>query len=116
MDVNKYTYQVSWSEPDQEYVAIVLEFPSLSWLASERSEAEACLVCLVAEVVEDMSESGEEIPVPLGIRTYSGKFNVRTSPSLHRTLAIQTKAESVSLNTLTPGFSIKLGLSKQICG
>lgn len=30
MDVNKYTYQVSWSEEDQEYVATVAEFPSLS--------------------------------------------------------------------------------------
>ena len=77
MDVNKYTYQ-----------------------APERSEAEAGLVSLVAEVIEDMSESGEEIPVPLGIRTYSGKFNVRTSPSLHRALAIKAKAEGVSLNTL----------------
>lgn len=93
MDVSKYTYQVSWSEPDQEYVAIVLEFPSLSWLAPERSEAESGLVALVSEVIEDMSESGEEILVPLGIRTYSGKFNVRTSPSLHRALAIRAKAE-----------------------
>lgn len=100
MDVNKYTYQVSWSEPDQEYVAIVLEFPSLSWLAPDRNGAESGLIELVSEVVEDMNESGEEIPVPLGMRDYSGKFNVRTSPSLHRTLAIRAKAEGVSLNTL----------------
>ncbi|QPK83164.1 type II toxin-antitoxin system HicB family antitoxin [Corynebacterium qintianiae] len=100
MDINKYTYQVSWSEEDQEYVATVAEFPSLSWLAPDRQEAEAGLLELVAEVVEDMELSGEEIPAPLGGRSYSGRFNVRTSPSLHRRLVIAAKTEGVSLNTL----------------
>lgn len=36
MDINKFTYQVSWSEEDQEYVATVAEFPSLSWLDADR--------------------------------------------------------------------------------
>lgn len=100
MDVNKYTYQVSWSEEDQEYVATVAEFPSLSWLAPDRHEAESGLLDLVTEVVEDMKQSGEKIPAPLGGRTYSGRFNVRTSPSLHRRLVITAKTEGVSLNTL----------------
>ncbi|MBA4505046.1 type II toxin-antitoxin system HicB family antitoxin [Corynebacterium sanguinis] len=100
MDINKYTYQISWSEEDQEYVAAVAEFPSLSWLAPDRQEAEAGLVELVAEVIEDMESSGEEIPEPLGSRSYSGRFNVRTSPSLHRKLVIAAKTEGVSLNTL----------------
>ena len=85
---------------DQEYVATVAEFPSLSWLAPDRQEAEAGLVELVAEVIEDMESSGEEIPEPLGSRSYSGRFNVRTSPSLHRKLVIAAKTEGVSLNTL----------------
>ncbi|WP_291314525.1 type II toxin-antitoxin system HicB family antitoxin [Corynebacterium sp. UBA2622] len=100
MDINKYTYQVSWSEEDQEFVATVAEFPSLSWLAPGRQEAESGLFDLVSEVVEDMEQSGEEIPAPLGGRTYSGRFNVRTSPSLHRKLVIMAKTEGVSLNTL----------------
>ena len=28
-----YTYRVTWSEEDQEYVGLCAEFPSLSWLA-----------------------------------------------------------------------------------
>lgn len=100
MDVNKYTYQVAWSEEDQEFVATVAEFPSLSWLDPNRQEAEAGLLELVAEVVEDMQESGEEIPQPLGARSYSGKFNVRTSPALHRQLVISAKQQGVSLNAL----------------
>lgn len=47
-----------------------------------------------------MESSGEEIPAPLGRRSYSGRFNVRTSPSLHRRLVIAAKTEGVSLNTL----------------
>lgn len=54
MDVSKYTYQVFWSEEDNEFVATVAEFPSLSWLDSDRSCAEQELLKLVAEVVEDM--------------------------------------------------------------
>ena len=30
---NKYTYRVTWSEDDSEYVGLCAEFPSLSWLA-----------------------------------------------------------------------------------
>lgn len=100
MDVNKYTYQVSWSDEDQEYLATVAEFPSLSWLAPDRLEAESGLFDLVTEVVEDMKQSGEEIPAPLGARTYSGRFNVRVSPSLHRHLVMMAKSEGVSLNML----------------
>lgn len=100
MDINKYTYQVAWSEEDQEFVASVAEFPSLSWLDANRQQAELGLIELVAEVVEDMEASGEEVPIPLGSRSYSGKFNVRTSPSLHRRLVIAAKAEGISLNAL----------------
>lgn len=94
----KYTYQVSWSEEDGEYVATVLEFPALSWLAPERQEAENGLVGLVTGVVKNMAESGETIPTPLGERSYSGKFNVRTSRSLHRRLVMEAQTEGVSLN------------------
>ncbi|OFP34849.1 type II toxin-antitoxin system HicB family antitoxin [Corynebacterium sp. HMSC071B10] len=100
MEIDKYTFQVSWSETDQEYVATVAEFPSLSWLDPDRSKAEAGLFDLVAEVVADMQSAGEPIPEPLGVREYSGKFNVRTSPSLHRRLVIAAKSEGISLNAL----------------
>ncbi|AGF72447.1 type II toxin-antitoxin system HicB family antitoxin [Corynebacterium halotolerans] len=100
MDANRYTYQVSWSEEDQEHVATVLEFPSLSWLAQDRQEAENGLVDLVAEILDDMEKTGEAAPTPLGERSYSGKFNVRTSRSLHRRLVMMAESEGISLNAL----------------
>jgi predicted RNase H-like HicB family nuclease len=30
---DRYTYRVTWSEDDNEYVALCAEFPGLSWLA-----------------------------------------------------------------------------------
>lgn len=98
--IDRYTFQTFWSEEDGEFVATVLEFPSISWLAASRTEAEAGLTDLLSEIVEDMSSNNETIPEPLGERRYSGKFNVRTSPSLHRELVIRAAAEGISLNAL----------------
>ncbi len=30
--IDRYTYRVTWSEEDQEYVGLCAEFPGLSWL------------------------------------------------------------------------------------
>lgn len=99
-DPDRYTYQVVWSEDDSEYVATVAEFPSLSWLADTRRDAEDGLVSLVGDVLTDMTASGEALPTPLGQRTYSGKFNLRIPPALHRDLAMEAAREGVSLNQL----------------
>ena len=34
-----YTYRVTWSEEDGEYIGLCAEFASLSWLASEPEAA-----------------------------------------------------------------------------
>ncbi|WP_313546130.1 antitoxin HicB [Corynebacterium sp.] len=64
MEVNKYNYQVSWSDADQEFAATANEFPSLSWLDPNEQAAKTGFLNLVSEVVEDMKESGEKIPEP----------------------------------------------------
>ncbi|MBA3308998.1 MAG: toxin-antitoxin system HicB family antitoxin [Nocardioidaceae bacterium] len=98
VDVGHYTYRVTWSAEDSEYVATCLEFPSLSWLSESRSEAIDGLEKLVADVVEDMRGSGEEVPVPLSERKFSGTFNVRIGEHLHRSLAMHAAEQHVSLN------------------
>lgn len=97
-DVSHYTYRVSWSPEDQEFVATCLELPSLSWLASTQDEALHGLRDLVAEVVEDLHRHDEPVPEPLSSRTYSGKFNLRVGERLHRDLAIKAAEEQLSLN------------------
>ena len=60
-----YTYRVSWSEEDQEYVGTCAEFPSLSHLAGDRVDALRGIEELVRDVVADMRESGEPVPEPI---------------------------------------------------
>jgi len=48
---DRYAYRVTWSEEDQEYVGLCVEFPSLSWLAGEPEEALAGIREVVAECV-----------------------------------------------------------------
>ena len=97
-DVTHYTYRVSWSPEDQEFVATCLELPSLSWLAPTQDEALHGLRDLVDTVIEDMHRNGEPIPEPLSSRAYSGKFNPRVGERLHCQLAMKAAEEHLSLN------------------
>lgn len=98
VDVARYTYRVAWSGEDGEFVATCLEFPSLSWLAATQVEALQDLEEVVRDVVADMEAQGEQVPVPLSERQYSGKFNVRVGEHLHRDLAIHAAEDGMSLN------------------
>lgn len=98
--VSHYTYRVTWSSEDDEFVATCVEFPSLSWLASSQVEALTSLEDLIADTIADMQRHGETVPPPLSERTYSGKFNLRVGESLHRRLAIEAAEEQVSINQL----------------
>jgi predicted HicB family RNase H-like nuclease len=95
-----YRYSVQWSPRDGEFVGTVAEFPSLSWLDSDESEAFAGIKQLATDVVVDMVASGEEPPVPLAERDYSGKLLLRIAPELHKKLATEAAENNVSLNRL----------------
>jgi len=97
---DRYTYRVSWSAEDEEYVGLCAEFPSLSWLASSPEAALNGIRKVVAKVVEDLRANGETIPEPLASRRFSGKFMVRVPPEVHRHLAVEAAEAGVSLNRL----------------
>ena len=98
VDITTYTYRVTWSAEDEEYVATCLELPSLSWLAGTQDDALRGMRDLVAETVTDLHGNGEPVPEPLSSRTYSGKFNLRVGEHLHRKLATEAAEEHLSLN------------------
>lgn len=100
MKNDRYTYRVTWSEEDGEYVGLCVEFPSLSWLAGEPEEALKGIRQVVAEVAADLEENGEPVPEPIAVRQYSGKFMVRIPPELHRRLALEAAESGISLNRL----------------
>ena len=102
---DRYTYRVTWSEEDGEYVGLCAEFPSLSWLASTPEAALEGILRVVADVAADLESSGEPVPEPIAVRQYSGKFMVRIPPEVHRQLALEAAESGVSLNRIV---SVKL--------
>ena len=100
MNVNHYTYRVTWSAEDSEHVGLCAEFPSLSWLAPSPEKALSGIRRVVAEVVDDLNASGEPVPDALADKTYSGRLLVRIPASVHRTLATEAAEQGISLNRL----------------
>lgn len=98
MNPQHYTYRVTWSPEDGEHVGLCTEFPSLSWLAKTPELAFKGIGKVVADVVEDMVQNGEAVPVPLAEKRYSGQLRVRIAPQLHRSLAMMATEQGVSLN------------------
>jgi hypothetical protein len=79
--------------------------PGVSSICVRRGEG---IRGLVADVVADMRARGETVPEPLAERAYSGKFQTRVPPELHRRLAIEAAEEGVSLNRLV---SLRLAMA-----
>lgn len=100
LENDRYTYRVTWSEEDEEYIGLCSEFPSLSWLAGDPEEALLGVRQMVGEVVADMKANNEPVPEPLALKEYSGKFMVRIPPEIHRRLAIEAAESGISLNRL----------------
>jgi predicted HicB family RNase H-like nuclease len=100
MNIEHYTYRVTWSPEDNEHVGLCVELPSLSWLAPTPEVALSGIRQIVAEVVADMQINHEAIPEPLSEKHYSGEFRVRIPPEIHRNLAMQAAEQGISLNRL----------------
>ena len=95
-----YTYRVTWSDNDNEYVGLCAEFPSLSWLAASPEAALKGIRKVVADIVKEMKNNKEPVPAPIATKRYSGKFLVRVPPEVHRNLAIQAAESGISLNRI----------------
>ena len=63
--IDHYTYHITWSVEDAEYVGLCHEFPSLSCLEPSADAAFAGIRQVVADILEDMQTTGETPPTPL---------------------------------------------------
>ena len=63
MNINHYTYRVTWSSDDNEHLGLCAEFPSLFWLTPSPEKALSGIRKVVADVVEEMTASGESVPL-----------------------------------------------------
>jgi predicted HicB family RNase H-like nuclease len=97
---DRYTYRITWSEDDRNYVGLCVEFPSLSWLAKTPDGALQGIRKLIDNAVTDMRNNNETPPSPISGRNFSGKFVVRLPPEVHRDLAMKAAEQGISLNRL----------------
>ena len=97
---DRYTYRVTWSEEDNQYVGLCVEFPSLSWLELLPEEALKGIRQVVAKVVADLEAGEETVPEPILVKKYTWKIKVRIPPELHRHLALEAAKSGISLNRL----------------
>ena len=97
---DRYTYRITWSPADLEYLGLCTEFPSLSCLAPTSQEALAGIRSTVQQCASDMAAEGEPPPVPMAERPYSGTFRVRVPPETHQRLALSAEKQGISLNQL----------------
>lgn len=96
----RYSMQLFFSEEDNEYVALVPEFPHLSALAATPDDAVREAQVAAEAFLEDMAATGEEPPLPQMLSSFSGQLRLRMPRSLHRRLAGRARMEGVSLNTM----------------
>lgn len=97
---SRYTYQVQWSNEDEVFIGRVLEWDFLAAHGETKEQALDEIQTVVAFAIEESEADDDDYPEPLGDRDYSGRFNVRIPPSLHRELVTEAEREGVSLNQL----------------
>ena len=98
--MKNYSYNVAWSEADEENVATSSEFPGLSALAGTPEEAVRELQEAIDVAIDAYRSDGEPIPEPQFLSDFSGQFRLRIPKSQHAALSLRAETEGVSLNTL----------------
>ena len=95
----KYSVMVKWSDEDNGFIAVVPELEGLSAFGETQEEATKELMIAAEAYIESLEESGQPLPEPEKMISYSGQFRVRLPRSLHAKLAGEAQKEGVSLNT-----------------
>lgn len=68
MSASQYTYEAMWSQEDRAFIARVKEFPSLEAHGDSRGSSIRALKSVIASVIKDMVENGEEVPAQAGVK------------------------------------------------
>ena len=68
MSAAHYTYEAMWSEVDRAFIARVKEFPSLEAHGDSRGSSIRALRSVIAIVVNDLIESGEDVPAQASVK------------------------------------------------
>lgn len=88
-------------EPDEHgYSAYIPLLKGCVGQGHTKTEALRTLETKKKEWLEERLEKNEEIPEPLTLEQFSGRFALRMPKSLHRKISLLAKEEGVSLNQM----------------
>lgn len=108
--MNKYSFNIVWSEEDGEYVVTCPAFPGLSALGETEEEALAEAKVALGLFIKTCEERGIPLPKPETIHEYSGQFRVRIDKDVHRQAAAEAARVGISLNQFVANaIALKLG-------
>ncbi len=62
---DRYTYFVSWSESDNEYLGLCEELPHLTWFGDTPEAAFQGIRNVVTETISEMAATGIPVPLPV---------------------------------------------------
>ena len=68
MSTPQYTYESMWSQEDRAFIARVKEFPALEAHGDSRGGSIRALKSVIASVVKDLVENGEEVPAQAAVK------------------------------------------------
>jgi predicted HicB family RNase H-like nuclease len=66
---------------------------------NDEAKVYAELCAAVDEMIELIYADGHEMPQPVGMKEFSGRFVLRVEPAIHRRLAAKAQAAGESLNS-----------------
>jgi predicted RNase H-like HicB family nuclease len=93
-----YLKLVEWSEEDGCYLGRCPELFLGGVHGDDEAQVYQDLCAAAAAVLALKAQHGDPLPPSLAGKRFSGKFILRTSPELHRTLAIRALQAGDSLN------------------
>ena len=97
IDPEKYTFVIRKTDedPEEPFVARVIEFPYLVGYGKNSEEA----LAVVVDAIRILEKEKSALPNPLpNINEFSGRISLRIPKSLHRRLATYAEVEGVSIN------------------
>lgn len=104
----KYYVHIYWDDYDKIFVAEVPELPGCATHGDTKEEAIRQAEDAIATWLDGAREIGKKIPEPLATQRFSGKFNLRVPPELHRKLVLKAKAFRKSLNSYVNELLLKV--------
>ena len=95
----KYSVNITWSDEDKGYIAIIPELNNLSAFGESYKEALKEAEIAAIAYLETLEDENMPIPTPQKISSFSGQTRLRMPRELHQKLTIEAQKQGVSLNS-----------------